>query len=138
MRGIKTDKKPPLTVKNRHETDMRPKRVRMRNIHVSLYYRNRPDKNGTAPLLLAINYAGSSTYVPVGNVRLRPDQLSKIATQLSMREIDLITYPEIYVSQKETKDENVEVVLQMRLKKDKKDQVLSLVFGENNLEILNK
>ena len=74
MRGIETDKKPTLTVKNRHETDMRPKRVRMRNIHVSLYYRNRPDKNGTAPLLLAINYAGSSTYVPVGNVRLRPDQ----------------------------------------------------------------
>lgn len=73
-----------------------------------------------------------------GSVRLSLDQLSKIATQLSMREIDLITYPEIYVSQKETKDENVEVVLQMRLKKDKKDQVLSLVFGENNLEILNK
>ncbi len=55
-----------------------------------------------------------------------------------MREIDIITYPEIYVSQKETKEENVEVVLQMKLKKDKKDQVLSLVFGENNLEILNK
>ena len=32
----------------------------------------------------------------------------------------------------------VEAVLQIKLKKDKKDQVLRLVFGDNNIEILNK
>ena len=35
-------------------------------------------------------------------------------------------------------DEPVEAVLQIKLKKDKKDQVLKLVFGENNIEILNR
>ncbi len=34
--------------------------------------------------------------------------------------------------------EPIEATLQIKLKKDKKDQVLKLVFGENNLEILNK
>ena len=72
--GEKTDKKPTEAVKNRQKTDKKPTRLRMKNIHVTLHYRNRPDKNGTAPLLLAINYAGSSTYIPVGNVRLRRDQ----------------------------------------------------------------
>ena len=56
-----------------------------------------------------------------------------------MREIDIITYPEIYVSKEEIQvDDNVEVVLQMRLRKDKKNQVLNLVFGDNDIEILNK
>ena len=35
-------------------------------------------------------------------------------------------------------DENVKAVLQIELKKDKKEQVLKFIFGENNLEILNK
>ena len=55
-----------------------------------------------------------------------------------MREIDLITYPDIYVKSDEREEEPVEAVLQIKLSKDKKDQVLKLVFGENNIEILNK
>lgn len=35
-------------------------------------------------------------------------------------------------------EEPVEAILQIKLKKDKKDQVLKLVFGDNNIEILNK
>lgn len=35
-------------------------------------------------------------------------------------------------------DEPMEAILQVRLRKDKKDQVLKLVFGENNIEILNR
>lgn len=74
-----------------------------------------------------------------GTVQLSLEQLSNLATNLSMREIDIITYPEIYVSKKETQSEdNVEVVLQMRLTKDKRNQVLNLVFGDNDIEILNK
>ena len=55
-----------------------------------------------------------------------------------MREIDIITYPDVYVKKDNTDAEPVEVVLQIKLQKDKKDQVLKLAFGDNNLEILNK
>lgn len=98
------------------------------------------DKSLTQAALAKYAETSASQFSKIlnGTVQLSLEQLSKIATNLSMREIDIITYPEIYVSQKESKDDNVEVVLQMRLKKDKKNQVLSLVFGENNLEILNK
>ena len=34
--------------------------------------------------------------------------------------------------------EPVEAILQIKLKKDKKDQVLNLIFGEHNLEIFDK
>ena len=54
--------------------------------------------------------------------------------------INLITYPEkwgpIGVSQQE--EAITKVVLQIELKKEKKDQVMKLVFGDNNIEILNK
>ncbi len=39
---------------------------------------------------------------------------------------------------KEVEQEPIEATLQIKLKREKKDQVLKLVFGENNLEILNK
>ena len=48
--GILTDKKP-------------TKLTRMQNIHVSLYWRDRVGRDGLSPLLLAVNYGGSSTYV---------------------------------------------------------------------------
>lgn len=35
-------------------------------------------------------------------------------------------------------DEEIKAILQIELKKDKKEQVLKFIFGENNLEILNK
>lgn len=64
--------------------------------------------------------------------------LEKLARALSMSEIDLITYPEVYVQKSKTDVEPVEAILQIKLTKDKKDQVMKLVFGENNIEILNK
>jgi len=64
--------------------------------------------------------------------------LSKIARTLKLREIDLITWPDIYQAPPEQKEEPSEVFLQLKLKKEKKDQVLKLVFGENNIEIFNK
>lgn len=74
-----------------------------------------------------------------GTVGLSMLQLSKLATKLSMREIDIITYPDVYVRPESGESEEpVEAILQIRLKKDKKDQVLKLVFGDNNIEILNK
>jgi transcriptional regulator with XRE-family HTH domain len=73
-----------------------------------------------------------------GKVQLSLWQLENLASKLSLREIDLITYPEIFVKKEDFREEPVEAVLQIKLKKDKKDQVLKLVFGDNNIEILNK
>lgn len=73
-----------------------------------------------------------------GNVQVSLWQLENLASNLSLREIDIITYPEVYVKKEELGEEPVEAVLQIKLQKEKKDQVLKLVFGENNIEILNR
>ncbi|MDD7461581.1 MAG: helix-turn-helix transcriptional regulator [Prevotellaceae bacterium] len=73
-----------------------------------------------------------------GKVRLKLEDVSKLATSFSMREIDLITYPDVYLSQKETMQNEPEVVLQIKLKKDKRDQVLRLIFGNKDIEVLSK
>lgn len=73
-----------------------------------------------------------------GKARLSIQQLSKMATGLQMSEIDIITWPDKYVKVGTAEPEPVEAILQIRLKKDKKDQVLRLVFGDNNIEILNR
>lgn len=73
-----------------------------------------------------------------GSVGLSMLQLSKLATRLSLREIDIITYPDIYTKPENKGSESVEAILQIKLKNDKKDQVLKLVLGDSNIEILNK
>ncbi|WP_310555028.1 helix-turn-helix transcriptional regulator [Flavobacterium sp.] len=39
---------------------------------------------------------------------------------------------------KNDNEEPIKAILQIELKSDKKEQILKLVFGENNLEILNR
>ena len=56
-----------LTAKEPHEN-------KMRKVTVNLYYRGNLDKNGTAPLLLGINHASSTCYIPLVGVRLKPNQ----------------------------------------------------------------
>lgn len=75
-----------------------------------------------------------------GEIALSYDKLANIASALGLSVIDVITYPYKYALQDDSRHEDspVEAVLQIKLKKDKKDQVLKLVFGENNIEILNK
>lgn len=73
-----------------------------------------------------------------GQVQLSIKQLENLASGLSMSEIDIISYPARMVEAGASDGEPVEAVLQIKLKKDKKDQVLRLVFGDNNIEILNK
>lgn len=73
-----------------------------------------------------------------GDQHLTLDALSKIARALSLREIDLITWPERYERAGDMEAGPTEVLLQMRLTKEKREQVMKLVFGENNIEILNK
>ena len=73
-----------------------------------------------------------------GTVQLSLNQLSNLATSLSIREIDIITYPDRYVSEDNFPSDSPEVSLQIKLKKDKRDQVMRLIFGDNDIEILNK
>lgn len=73
-----------------------------------------------------------------GKIALSYNTLAQIASLFDMNVIDVITYPDKYEKKEFTSEEPVEAILQIKLKKDKKDQVLKLVFGENNIEILNK
>lgn len=72
-----------------------------------------------------------------GKRELKVSELEIIANCLEVSVIDLFTYPEKYVSADRSDDEIV-ASLTIQLKKEKKDQVLKLVFGDNSLEILNK
>lgn len=73
-----------------------------------------------------------------GKIALSYSHLALLASIFKMRVIDILTYPQVFVSKEEAQQEPLEAVLQIRLKKDKQDQVLRLVFGDNNLEILNR
>lgn len=72
-----------------------------------------------------------------GQRRLSVNELANIAKSLGVTPMDILTWPDRYAPV-EKKDDPAEVFLQLRLTKEKKDQVLKLVFGENNIEILNK
>lgn len=69
--------------------------------------------------------------------RLSVGELANIAKVIGVTPVDILTWPAQYVPV-EKGEEPAEVFLQLRLTKEKKDQVLKLVFGENNIEILNR
>lgn len=71
-----------------------------------------------------------------GEVQISIWQISNFATNLGMEIIDVFTYPNKYVKAEDRNDnkEPIEAVLQIKLRKDKKDQVLKLIFGEHNLK----
>ena len=86
-------------------------------------------------------WTGASQFSKIlnGEVQLSLRQISNIATNIGLREIDLFTYPDIYEkAHKRDFSEEVRAMLTIELSQRKKEQVLKLVFGENNLEILNK
>ena len=86
---------------------------------------------------LGINEA-SYGRIESGEIALSYDHLAKIANFYQMSVIDVITYPDVYVKKEESLSEPVEAILQIKLQRDKKDQVLKLIFGDNDIEILNK
>lgn len=91
--------------------------------------------------IAAAEFAGTSpsqfSKILGGEVQLSLWQLSNFATNLDMDIIDVFTYPQKCTPNGKN-EEDVEAILQIKLKKDRKEQVLKLVFGDNNLEILNK
>jgi transcriptional regulator with XRE-family HTH domain len=74
-----------------------------------------------------------------GSRNLTVNDLNQIAIIFKMDVIDLFTYPEKWrPSNGREEFEETKVILQIELKREKKDQVLKLAFGENILEILNR
>ena len=65
---------------------------------------------------------------------------SLVAQALEMNLIDIITYPEKYINIKDASKEitpiEPEVILQIKIRGDKRDQILKATFGDNELEIL--
>jgi len=69
------------------------------------------------------------------------ETLCQVANIFGMSLVDLIAYPEKMVKATSLSGEEsseLRAILQIELKKERKEQVLKLVFGENNLEILNR
>ena len=79
-----------------------------------------------------------------GKRELRVNELDAIANALGVSVIDLLTYPDKYApiengSTGSTRKENpVKAILQIELSQEKRDQVFRLVFGDNDLQILNR
>ena len=72
-----------------------------------------------------------------GKAKLTLDHLSSFAKCLSVTEIDILAYPKTYI-EKDKKDDPIKAILQIELQAQKKDAVMKLIFGEHNLEILDK
>ncbi len=97
------------------------------------------DKNLTQSVMASYAKTTPSQFSKImsGSVQLSLSQLSNIATSLAMREIDLITYPEVYVSRDNLSEkDSVEAVLQIKLRKERKEEVLKLLFGNTDIDLL--
>ena len=69
-----------------------------------------------------------------GERRLQVSTLIQIALAFEMHVVDLILFPNSFIS---SMDDKIKASLTIELTKEKKDQVLKLVFGETNIEILD-
>ena len=72
-----------------------------------------------------------------GNQSLSVDELSNIARKLRMREIDIYTWPKMYV-EPDKKNDVIKAQLTIELREEFKQQVLEMIFGNKNVELLNK
>ena len=73
-----------------------------------------------------------------GKRDLRVKELEIISNVLGLTVVDLLTYPQQYVNIIDIpRSDDSEVSIQIKLKKDKRDQVMRLIFGDNDIEILN-
>ncbi|MDD4111333.1 MAG: helix-turn-helix transcriptional regulator [Clostridia bacterium] len=71
-----------------------------------------------------------------GIQNLKVDDLSKIAEKLRIREIDILSYPEIYTVNNTESPLKAQITIE--LKDSLKDKVLSLIFNKNELELIKK
>jgi transcriptional regulator with XRE-family HTH domain len=69
-----------------------------------------------------------------GATKIDLETLFVFAKVMGMSVIDVISYPKKMVEEGENMD--FEAILQLKLTKAQKEEVLRIVFGENNLELL--
>ena len=81
----------------------------------------------------------NSTYsrIETGQQDITISRLAEIAAVLDVETWELLA-PDGNKRAETGNDDPVEAVLQIKLRQNKRDQVLRLVFGDNDLEILNK
>ena len=75
-----------------------------------------------------------------GAVNLSYNTLVLIAEIFKLRTIDIITYPDTYVNMNDISERlnrEIEASIILKLPKDKKEEVLKIVFGESNYKLLN-
>lgn len=72
-----------------------------------------------------------------GTQRINLRYLEEIASALGLREIDVITYPDVY-ELPEKKEDGFDAILQIKLEGQQKHKVLDMVLGKKNVELLNK
>lgn len=76
-----------------------------------------------------------------GKLEFSLQHIANIANRLNMEIEELFAYKKGKANEKESSDtdtEPTEVLFQVKLRKDKKDQAMRLIFGDNYLEIFNK
>ena len=71
-----------------------------------------------------------------GKRELKVSELEIIAKALKVDVLYLLTYPHIYIKKEKDHSEPIEAVLQLKLTGDKREKVLKLIFGDNDLEFL--
>ena len=69
-----------------------------------------------------------------GATKIDLETLFSFAKVMGISVIDIIAYPKKMVEEGENM--SIEAILQLKLTKTKKDEVLKIVFGDNNLELL--
>ena len=72
-----------------------------------------------------------------GKLELSLEKISIIAIKLNMSEIDFFTYPKRFTEVGKS-NEDVKTILTIELRKEIKEQVIKLVFGNESIKILNK
>lgn len=83
-----------------------------------------------------------SAYSRFENAKSKIDlaRLESFAEVIGMSVVDVLMYPDRYVNvrdiPKEMKVYEPDVIIQLKVRGDKREQVLSAVLGDNNLELL--
>ena len=113
--------------------DLREQKIttRMRTIRLK-------NKCSQADVAIAMDTSTSGyNRIETGMTALSYEHLLKFANFFKMSPLDVITYPKKYREVANTDNEK-EVLVMVKLKEELKDQVLTDILGNSNLELLNK
>ena len=73
-----------------------------------------------------------------GKRELKVSELEIIAKALGVDVLYLLTYPHTYIKKDKSHSDPMEAILQLKLTGDKREKVLKLIFGNNDLEFLGE